>query len=193
MDILIIFVLFIIGLGQLILAIYLLGISARLKNLAFNFNRDPESLNILHRAYNQAKNIIANAELAGIKIHAQSKLETKKLNEELALEVEMASSKVEQVLYKSAQKANEQYEKNLEQRSANIEKEMTEALAADVAEMKKSLEDYKLAKMKSMDENFAEITQRALEIVLEKKLTMANQMDLINEALEQAKKEKLIV
>ena len=58
---------------------------------------------------------------------------------------------------------------------------------------KKSLEDYKTSQMKALDDNIAEVTRRTVELVMAKRIDMKTHIELIYEALQQAKREKLIV
>ncbi len=164
---------------------------------------DEKSLSLLSRAIKKAQNIISQAELSGIKIRAQSKVETRKMSEEMAEGIATATSKVEQMLYKSSDRANSQFQDFLNDLQAKsqqqvadyiskLEADLSAGLQTDLAEMRKSIDAYKTAKLAALDANFLEVAQRALETLLDKKITLTDQVDLVNEALDKAKQEKLI-
>lgn len=186
--------LLIVGIGQLILAMYLLGISAKVKSLLWlaRTTSNTNSNNVLKRAYAKAKAVLTQAELSGIKITAESKIEQQKY-----------ASKLEKEMAQQCDKAMIQYQSfllSLRTRSEDemsdytntFKKEIKTVVEAETMEMKKALAAYKAAKMAEMDANFAAAAQKAIELILQKKISLADEVDLVNEALEKAKGEKLI-
>ena len=139
---------------------------------------EPQSLNILRRAYKKAQAILGQAELTSIKTIAESKLESQKLNTELTEETK--------------KKLDEYLQTLTIEGKASVSKFLEEFQKNTVEGVQKSLEDYKTARMKALDDNISIVAQRAIEVILEKKMTKELQVDLIYEALEQAKQEKLI-
>ncbi|MCL4398031.1 hypothetical protein M1403_03355 [Patescibacteria group bacterium] len=212
--------LLIVGISQLVLAIYLLGLGSKVRSLLTLAKsnslpgRGERAMKILGGAYSQAKNILSQAELTGIKMHAETSLENKKIADQFAREMAVSSSRIEQIMFAATDKANSQFVsflddlKNHSQKEEelvvadsrqrvgafldNFEKEMAEAVKADMDKTQKALADYKTARMAALDESFIAAAQRALEIILSKRINLADQAELVNEALEQAKKEKLI-
>lgn len=74
------------------------------------------------------------------------------------------------------------FTKELEEKvKADIEKKMIEAT--------NEIEQYKLTRIRVIDERIVDVLEEVLQIVLEKKLTLADQSDLVYKALEQAKRE----
>lgn len=74
------------------------------------------------------------------------------------------------------------FTKELEQKvKADIEQKMNEAT--------NEIEQYKLTRIRVIDERIVDVLEEVLEVVLEKKLTLADQSDLVYKALEQAKRE----
>lgn len=128
---------------------------------------EPQSLNILHRAYKKAQAILGEAEIDSVKIHAQSEIEVKKANEKLV-----------EALSKEGREELKRY-------LTEFEKGASEATM-------KSLEEYKTGRMKALDENITAVVEATVEKVLGKKLSLTDQTDLVYEALEKAKQEKLI-
>ncbi|MBI3887700.1 hypothetical protein HY310_01380 [Candidatus Microgenomates bacterium] len=139
---------------------------------------EPQSLNILHRAYKKAQEIIGEAELSSVKLHAQSELNVKKTEEELTEETKKKLDEYSNVLTKEGK---EQVAKFIEEFKKKSEESIN-----------KSLEDYKDSRMKAIDDNISSVVARTVELVLAKKVSPDVQIDLIYEALEQAKEEKLI-
>ena len=135
-----IFIIFllIVGIGQLILAVYLLGISSKVKSLLWLARTDPNSNNILRRAYQRAKAVLTQAELSGIKITAESKIEQQKF-----------AGKMEQEMARACDKAINQYQTFLDSLKSRSQEEMTdylnnfkktaeEKIASQNADMKKA-------------------------------------------------------
>ncbi len=74
------------------------------------------------------------------------------------------------------------FTKELEEKvKADIEKKMIEAT--------NEIEQYKLTRIRVIDERIVDVLEEVLQVVLEKKLTLADQSDLVYKALEQAKRE----
>ena len=139
---------------------------------------EPQSLNILRRAYKKAQEIVGQAELTSVKLHAESEVATKKVSDQLT---EETKKKLDEYLNTLTAEGKGQVARFLE----DFKKDTTAAA-------QKSLEDYKTARMKEIDDNITVVVQRAIEIVLAKKLPSDIQIELIYEAIEQAKQEKLI-
>ena len=55
------------------------------------------------------------------------------------------------------------------------------------------IDTYKRQQLNLIDEHIIAVLERTLSIVLAKKLSLEDQVDLINEALEKAKTEKFII
>jgi len=138
------------------------------------------------------------------------KLKQKSPESELAKYV----ARLEKVLEKSAEEANNRFGEYLRQlldKSRREEEKLTEAaqqrlneyveamqkdvaaeIKADMETIKRALTDYQRIRMAQIEENLAETIQRAAELYLGKKLDPETHMELIYEALEKAKKEKLV-
>ena len=128
---------------------------------------EAKSFDVLHRAYKKAQTILGRAELDQIKINASMTLKAEK--------------KIEEYMETLTKEGKE-----------HVKKFLTEAENAAMEATKKSLEDYKATQMKALDDNIAEVTKRTAELVLTKRIDMNTHVELIYEALQQAKKEKLI-
>ncbi len=139
---------------------------------------EPRSYGVLHRAYKKAQAILGQAELSSVKIHAEAELATKKISDQLT---EETKKKLDEYLNTLTSDGKTQVNKFLEE----FEKNTIDAT-------NKSLEDYKKTQIKAIDDNIGVVVERAIELILAKKMPDDLQTDLIYEALEQAKQEKLI-
>lgn len=75
--------------------------------------------------------------------------------------------------------------------------DMEEKVKGDIdLQMKKVVDEiqhYKLTRMRVIDERIVDVLEEVLKVVLEKKLTIVDQSDLVYKALEQAKKDHAFV
>lgn len=96
---------------------------------------------------------------------------------------------------------------NLEQQTGELLKKLRQNLTAfstqtqqqslsladqELKEAKKVIEDYKRQKLALIDEQIGQILEKTISRVLSKKLSLKDQMELVYEALEQAKKDQLV-
>ncbi len=73
------------------------------------------------------------------------------------------------------------------------EQKTTSSIELELKGTRELIETYKNAQLKLIDENIIAMMEQTLNIVLGKKLSLKDQLDLIYEALEKAKVEKFIV
>lgn len=86
--------------------------------------------------------------------------------------------------FTEAQKLLQNFIKDLQSRTeTQVDKEIGTA--------KKIVADYKRQRMEIIDENIVAILEKALNVVIAKKLTLGDQTELVYEALERAKKENI--
>ena len=71
----------------------------------------------------------------------------------------------------------------------DLEKRVKEDIEKQMKEATGEIEQYKLTRMRVLDERIVDVLEEVLQAVLEKKLTINDQSDLVYKALEQAKKE----
>ncbi len=176
----------------------------------------------LNQSIKKSEAIVGQAELAGIKVAAESKLETAKFEEDFSQQLSASLDNSRQTIV-SAQDSLLQFMRDLQKRSAEFEEtqkkageqrinqlfDRVEARLADFLiqtaqkttssielELKASrelVEAYKNEQLKMIDENIMAMMEQTLNIVLSKKLSLKDQLDLVYEALEKAKVEKFIV
>ncbi len=181
-----------------------------------------KSYELIHNAIKKSQAILGSAELEGIKVAAETKFETAKLEKAY-------QSKLEEVLKQSEEKITQaqnqllQFMAGLQERSQDFEasgqkaihdrinqlferleermgeflisaeSKTTSSLELELKSTRQLIETYKSQQLKLIDENILAMMEQTLNLVLAKKLSLKDQLDLIYEALEKAKIEKFIV
>ncbi|MBI2018933.1 hypothetical protein HYS96_04500 [Candidatus Daviesbacteria bacterium] len=86
---------------------------------------------------------------------------------------------------------------NLEQRLSDFltstEQKTTQSIELELKGARNLIESYKAQQLKLIDENIIAMMEQTLNIVLAKKLTLKDQLELVYEALEKAKVDKFVV
>lgn len=170
-----------------------------------------KGLEILHDSIKKSQAILGTAELEGIKLAAQTRLDTAKLEAEYQKKLEetqnqlmqyMAglqerSKEFEQANQKAIQDRINQIFVRLEERMGQFlitaEEKTTSSIELELKSARQLIETYKSQQLKLIDENILAMMEQTLNLVLGKKLSLKDQLDLIYEALEKAKGEKFIV
>lgn len=165
---------------------------------------EQKSYKIIHDAIKKAQAILASAELGAIKEVAETKMV---LREELT-QAEQEYLNYLKFLKENADSAKNAGDEAIRQRVENIfvkfeerlsdflaqtQKESVEAIDLEIKAARQLLDTYKQQQLKMIDENIVAMLERTLALVLAKKLTLSDQVDLIYEALERAKAEKFII
>lgn len=170
-----------------------------------------KGVEILHDSIKKSQAILAESELEGIKMAAETKLDTQKLEAQYQKKLEetqnqlvqyMAglqerSKEFEEASQKTIQDRINQIFANLEERMGQFliaaESKTTSSIELELKSARQLIETYKSQQLKLIDENVLAMMEQTLNLVLGKKLSLKDQLDLIYEALEQAKGEKFIV
>ncbi|MDD5147541.1 MAG: hypothetical protein PHV63_03305 [Candidatus Daviesbacteria bacterium] len=176
----------------------------------------------LHQSIKKSQEILGEAELEGIKVVAGSEVELSKLENEyskrLSQSLETSQRNIDKAQEKlmqfmtDLQKSSAQFEEaskvsgqeRINQLFDNIENRLSDFLVQTAQKTSSSIElelkssrqlidTYKNEQLKLIDENIIAMMEQTLSLVLGKKLSLSDQLDLIYEALEKAKVEKFIV
>ncbi|MBI3486105.1 hypothetical protein HY025_04150 [Candidatus Daviesbacteria bacterium] len=86
----------------------------------------------------------------------------------------------------------EKFEQNLADFLAQTEQHSVSTIDTEIRATRQLINTYKEEQLRLIDENIIAILERTLSLVLAKKLTLKDQVDLVYEALEKAKIEKFI-
>lgn len=107
------------------------------------------------------------------------------------------SSDFEQASRISTEKRINQLFERLEEKLSDFliqtEQKTTLSIELELKSVRQLIETYKNAQLSLIDENIIAMMEQTLSIVLAKKLSLNDQLDLVYEALEKAKVEKFIV
>lgn len=176
----------------------------------------------LNQSIKKSQAIIGEAELEGIKVVAGSKLETSKLEQDFERKltevlnqsqqnINTAQAQMIQFMQdlqtrsrefeEAGKKAGEQRINQLFERIENrlsdfllqTEQKTTSSVELELKSARQLVETYKNEQLKLINENIIAMMEQTLSIVLAKKLSLQDQLDLVYEALEKAKAEKFIV
>lgn len=96
------------------------------------------------------------------------------------------------VITQQVNKLFEKFEQQLMDTLAKTEQESIYAVELEIKAARQLIDLYKQQQLKLVDENVIAVLERTLSLVLAKKLTLQDQIDLVYEALEKAKAEKFI-
>ncbi len=181
-----------------------------------------KGFDILHQSIKKSQDILGEAELEGVKMAADTKFETSKLEQEYSkkltenvnqslqgvtaaqsqliqfmADLQIRSQELEESSRASVEQRINQMFANLEERLSNFlistEQKTTTSIELELKAARNLIDSYKSQQLKLIDENIIAMMEQTLSIVLTKKMSLKDQLDLIYEALEKAKVEKFIV
>ncbi len=162
-----------------------------------------KSLDILDQASIKAQNIIGQAIQNQMRITATQEAQDiqlketveKKFDDALRSYVEYLTSvreEASQNLSQQTQQVFDRFEQNLSDFLVQTQEKSTHAVELEMQAARNLIDTYKRQQLNLIDEQIIEILERTLSLVLVKKLSLQDQVDLVNEALEKAKVEKFI-
>lgn len=181
-----------------------------------------KGLNLLHDSIKKSQAMLGNSELEGVKVVAQAEYSTGKFEDQYQQKLQeiiqtsqnaITSAELEFTKYmtdlqKKAGELEALNEKNTETKISQMferlesrlseflistEQQTTSSIELEIKSARALLETYKQQQLSLIDENILAMMEQTLSIVLAKKLSLKDQLDLVYEALERAKVEKFIV
>ena len=169
---------------------------------------------IIHDALHEANKVLAQAQIEGLRVVSQEKLQGKHLEERFETALEGLSNDLTKQLSLSVESAEKDYEyflKTLEATisktvSANQElitaqtkrfyeessKQIQEVLNIELKNTKKMVEEYGKSQMKAIDDNIADIIDQVIREVLSLSLSTKDHMQIVFKSLEKAKKDNTL-
>lgn len=175
-------------------------------------NLDLNSQNLLYSAQKKADEIVSQAEMDALKITAESKMisrsfeqQTEKNIEQHIAEADNEYRKFLQFLEQQSQNSQEEtqevfkqkvsemllkFDQSLSEFLSSSQQKSMQALELEIRSARELIDNYKVSQLKIIDENIIAVLERTLSLVIKKKLTLNDQMDLVFEGLEKAKIEK---
>lgn len=170
------------GVVAILLILYLVEVISNRKSKKHSSSALEEahtkSLNIIHSAIKKAQDITAQAEIESLRVTAESKLMDEKWQSKIMSETN---------------ELFEKFEENLSNYLTQTQSQSSRAIELELQAARSLIESYKSSQLRVIDENIVAILERTLSIILSKKLSLADQMDLLYKALEKAKAEKFFV
>lgn len=178
--------------------------------------------NTLNRSIKKSQEIIGQAELDSLKVVAGTKIGTAKLDKnfenqlgesleqsresivtaqnqllEFMQDLQKRSAEFETAAQTAGQQRINQLFERVENRLTDFlmqtEQKTTSAIELELKAARQLVDTYKNEQLKLINENIVAMMEQTLSIVLAKKLSLQDQLDLVYEALEKAKAEKFIV
>lgn len=169
----------------------------------------------LNQSIKKSQAILGEAEIEGIKETATIELDfQKKLTEALEHSKQTITTAQDQLLafmqdlqkrsgeFEQASKTSgeqrinqlfDRVENRLSDFLVQTEQKTTSSIELELRSTRELIETYKNGQLKLIDENIIAMMEQTLSLVLGKKLSLKDQLDLVYEALEKAKVEKFIV
>lgn len=169
------------------------------------------SLEALHQAIKKSQDLLSESEVEQIKDIAESKMETRLFESHLEEQFEKQSEEYRKFLEDlkvqaaSAQENNqaliigrinslfENFEQNLANFLTQTQQQSLSSIDLELKAARAMVDTYRQQQLRLIDENIIAVLERTLSLVLIKKLTLKDQVDLVYESLEKAKTEKFIV
>lgn len=181
-----------------------------------------KGLQLIYNAMKKADTITQSSELEGIKILASAGLDKKKVEKEtlqaihdatfeakeavsqaqtvftdylnnLSQQASTSTSDSQKIIEDRINKLFYTFEQNLSAYLTNTQQESMRAITLEVAAARQLIETYKTEQFRLVDENIVAMLERTLSLVLVKKMTLKEHVDLVYESLEKAKIEKFII
>lgn len=181
-----------------------------------------KSYELLWGATKKAQEIVGESELAGIKIAADNKATLRKLESQseqalhdasldaktyieraqqtftdylmqLSQQANVSVAESEKVMKDRINKVFEDFEQNLSTYMTETQGQSVRAITLEVQAARQLIDTYKTEQFRLVDENIVAMLERTLSLVLIKKLTLKDNVELVYESLEKAKAEKFII
>ena len=148
---------------------------------------------ILGKAGTESVELISETQAVKERLEAQYKSEFAKYFEALKLIGEKAQAENQALIKQQADTLFIKFEKDLSAFLATTEQKSITAMEAELKNMRQIIDEYKRAQLGIIDENIISMLERTLSLVMAKKITLKDELDLVYEALDKAKAEKFIV
>jgi len=206
------------GLGLLVIILTILY----LREYNLRKKQAHEQEKISQKIREKSFQMLQAAEMAEEKVIADSKYSTLKLEDEYGrklqemfknsqdaiyqaqaqfmgymLDLQKRSQQFEEAARSSGQERINQLFQHLESRLSDFliktETATTSSIELELKSTRQLIETYKAQQLKLIDENIIAMMEQTLNIVLAKKLSLKDQLDLVYGALEKAKKDKFVV
>lgn len=152
---------------------------------------------ILQQAVEKGQQIVGNSEAEALKM---SSAELSALQSQFKVYLEQLSNQAagsvsgrEQLIEQKINELFEKFEENLSTFLTQTQRQSVKSVELEMQAARQLIQTYKQQQFKLIDENIVAMLERTLSLVLVKKLSLKEQVDLVYESLEKAKAEKFII
>lgn len=163
-----------------------------------------KALEIVNQANIKAQAILGKAVQTEMQLQEVQSQEAKKLQTAMEERFNQAFKEYENYLDQTREKAGviltqktqtvfDRFEQNLSDFLIQTQQKSTYTVDLEMQAARNLIDTYKRQQLNLIDEHIIAVLERTLSLVLAKKLSLTDQIDLINEALEKAKAEKFII
>lgn len=180
-----------------------------------------ESLKVLQEAIKKSQEMLSSAQVEEIKAVTEANIAARRFEEQVEKEFSATSLETQEKIKQAEntylqfleglknkalkdQENNqaltihhinelfEKFEQNLSNFLTQTQLQSVQSIDLELKAARQMVETYKQQQLRLIDENIIAILERTLSLVLTKKLTLKDQVDLVFESLEEAKTEKFI-
>lgn len=181
-----------------------------------------KGLGLIYNAMKKAQSITQSSEMEGIKIIASAEIDKKRIEKEsmqaihdatyeakeaiaqaqgvftdylqqLSSQATTSTAESEKIVRDRINKLFDNFEQSLSNYLTNTQQQSVRAITLEVQAARQLIETYKTEQFRLVDENIVAMLERTLSLVLVKKMTLKEHVDLVYESLEKAKVEKFII
>jgi hypothetical protein len=135
---------------------------------------------------------VKNAEAQMLQLVAQGKSEQQQTLSTLGKQTQEWQEAAEGDIKFRLNNFLENFEANMSQFFINAEQKSLESINLELKSARNLIDSYKSQQLAIIEENIVAVLERTMAIVLKEKLNLNDQVDLVYEALEKAKKEKFL-
>lgn len=111
----------------------------------------------------------------------------------LKSEADTAKNQSQETIRQAINQVFVKFEEDLSSYLVSTQQQSLQSIELELRSARQLIESYKQQQLKVIDENIIAMLEETLSVVISKKLTLNDQIDLVYEALEKAKAEKFIV
>ncbi len=156
-----------------------------------------KALASLLEAHKKAAEVLNQAERTGIKVVESSNMVTGKLEADYELHLnqalDLAVTNATTLMNQKLNTLFDNFEAKLTAMLQDTQQRSVSAIDLELKAARNLIETYKAQQLQIVDENIVAMLEKTLSLVLTKKLTLQDQVELVEEALERAKTEKVII
>jgi hypothetical protein len=154
---------------------------------------DKKSQEVINQSIESSQQIIAKEVQVANNAISQSEQEFIQFLNQLKNQATSLQAQSQQITEARINKLFEQFEGRIASFLVKTESQTTQSVELELKSARQLIDTYKNQQMALIDENIVAMMEQTMSVVLGKKMSLKDQLDLVYEALEKAKIEKFIV